>query len=273
MAGHDIIVVGASAGGVEALQTLVGGLSLDLPATIFVVMHLSPDRRSVLPAILSRAGALPAVHAVDGEAMQQGCVSIAPPDHHLVLEHGYARITYGPKENRFRPAIDALFRSAAYAYGPRVIGVVLSGQLDDGTAGLWAVKDRGGLAIVLDPQDTLYSSMPLSAMQHVSVDYCLPLAKIAPLLEHLVGQTAAAQEAYSVPQRLEIETRIALEENPLEAGLLQLGEISPYTCPICHGLMVQLQDGGISRFRCHTGHAFSANSLLHELSEEIKRML
>jgi two-component system, chemotaxis family, protein-glutamate methylesterase/glutaminase len=216
MVGHDIIVVGASAGGVEALQTLVCGLPFDLPATLFVVVHIPPDSRSALPTILSRAGPLPAVHAVDGEAIRRSCVYIARPDHHLVLDRGYIRVTHGPKENRFRPAIDVLFRSAAYAYGPCVIGVILSGQLDDGTAGLWAVKDRGGLSIVQDPQDTLYSSMSLSAMQHVSADYCLPLAKIAPMLEHLAGQSAAQEEAYPVSKALEVETGIALEDKALE---------------------------------------------------------
>ena len=276
MAGHDIIVVGASAGGVEALQTLVGGLPCDLRAALFVVVHIPAGSRSVLPTILSRAGPLPAVHAVDGETIQQKCVYIARPDHHLVLEHGYVRVSHGPTENRFRPAIDVLFRSAAYAYGLRVIGVILTVQLDDGTAGLWAVKDRGGLAIIQDPQDAVYSYMPLSAMQHVSVDYCLPLAEVAPMLEHLTGQAAASEESYPVSKALETETRIALEDNPLEAGLMQLGELSAFTCPECHGVLLQPQDGGITRFRCHTGHAFSANFLLfllNDLGESIEQTL
>jgi two-component system chemotaxis response regulator CheB len=273
MAGHDIIVIGASAGGVEALQTLMGALPLDLPATLFIVVHIPPGSRSALPTILSRAGPLPAAHAVDGEAIQQSCVYIARPDHHLIVERGYIRVTHGPKENRFRPAIDALFRSAAHAYGPQVVGVVLSGQLDDGTAGLWAVKDRGGLAVVQDPQDAVYPSMPLSALQYISADYCLPISKLGPVLDRLVGQSAAQEEGFPVSQALAIETRIALEDNPLEAGLMQLGELSPYTCPECHGVLLQLHGGGIIRFRCHTGHAFSANSLLDDLGESIDRTL
>ena len=273
MLGHDIIVVGASAGGLEALQALVSDLPVDLPAALFVVVHISPHTRSVLPAILCRTGPLPATHAVDGEAIQHRRIYIARPDHHLVLERGYARVTRGPKENRFRPAVDVLFRSAAYAYGPRVIGIVLTGQLDDGTAGLWAVKDRGGLAVVQDPKDAVYPSMPTSAMQHVSVDYCLPITEIAPVLGHLTREPAPEETGYAVSKGLEIETRIALEDNPLEAGLMQLGQLSPYTCPECHGALLQLQDGGLPRFRCHTGHAFSAHSLLAESGESIERVL
>ena len=190
MAGHDIIVVGASAGGPESLQLLMSALPPELPAALFVVVHFPPGSRSFLPAILSRAGPLVATHATDGEAIRHGHVYIARPDHHLVLERGYVRVTHGPKENRFRPAVDVLFRSAAYAYGPRVIGVILTGQLDDGTAGLWAVKDRGGLAVVQDPQDALSPSMPRSALQHVAEDYCLPIAEIGPLLERLTGEPA-----------------------------------------------------------------------------------
>lgn len=261
IAGHDIIVVGASAEGIVALQTLVGGLPFDLPAAFFVVVHIPPGSRSALPTILCRAGPLPPAHDVDGEVIQQSCIYIARPDHHLAVERGDIRVTRGPKENRFRTAIDVLFRSAAYAYGPRVIGVILSGQLDDGTAGLWAVKDRGDLAIVQDPQDAVYSSMPLSAMQHVAVDYYLSLAKIAPLLEQLAGQPAAPEEAYPVSKALEVEMGIALEDKALESGLMQLGQLSPYICPECYGGLLQLQDGGITRFRCHTGHAFSVQSL------------
>jgi two-component system, chemotaxis family, protein-glutamate methylesterase/glutaminase len=251
----------------------VSGLPFNLPAALFIVVHIPPNSCSALPTILSRAGPLPTTHAVDGEAIQQGCTYSACPDHHLVIQHQYVRVTHGPKENRFLPEIDVLFRSAAYAYGPRVIGMILSGQLDDGTAGLWAVKDRGGLAIVQEPDEALYSSMPFSAMQHVTVDNCLALAEIAPLLEHLVGQPAAQEAAYPVSKVLEVETGITLEAKALESGLKQLGQLSPYTCPECHGVLLQLQDGGIMRFRCHTGHAFSAKSLLADMREEIEQTL
>lgn len=273
MLGHDIVVVGASAGSIEALKTLVSGLPPTLPAALFIVLHVSPHSRSALPGILSRAGPLPAVHAVDGEAVRHNRIYIAPPDHHLVLEHGYVRVTRGPRENRARPAVDVLFRSAAYAYGPRVIGVILSGQLDDGTAGLWAIKDRGGLTVVQDPQDAVYSSMPESALRHVVVDHCLPIAEMAPLLVRLTGESAPEPARYPVAKDLEIETRIAHGDNALEAGVTQLGRPSPYTCPECQGTLLQIQQGDILRFRCHTGHAFSLSTRLAEAITSLERIL
>ena len=166
----DIVVVGASAGGMDALQKLVSRLPAGLPASIFVVWHLSPGLKTVLPAVLSKAGPLPAINPEDGDRIQPGYIYVAPNDHHMLLEKGYMRVARGPKENRFRPAIDPLFRSAAYVYGPRVIGVVLTGALDDGTAGLWTIKLRGGTAIVQEPSDALIRSMPLSALDNVEVD-------------------------------------------------------------------------------------------------------
>src|SRR6185312_5574063 len=165
LAVRDIIVIGCSVGGVEALQKVVGGLPAGFPGSLFVVLHIAPETYSVLPNILSRAGKLPARHAVDGELIRQGSIYVAPPDHHLVLEDGRMRLTRGPKENRHRPAIDPLFRSAARWYGPRVIGVVLTGALDDGTAGLMCIKNNGGLAIVQDPEEAFCSSMPRSAVE------------------------------------------------------------------------------------------------------------
>jgi two-component system chemotaxis response regulator CheB len=198
---------------------------------------------------------------------------VAPPDHHLLIEQGHVRLTRGPKENRFRPAVDALFRSAAYAYGPRVIGVILTGALDDGTAGLWAVKDRGGLAIVQDPQEALHASMPQSALRHVVVDACLPLAKIAPTLVQLAGEPAPAEGVDPVAKKLAIETRIARGDHVLDTSILELGQRSPYTCPECHGVLVQLQDGGFIRFRCHTGHAFSLSGLVMEMTQSLETSL
>jgi two-component system chemotaxis response regulator CheB len=244
-----------------------------LPAALCIVLHLPPDHRSRLPEILSRAGPLPAAHGVDGAPITPGCIYVAPPDHHLLVEAGYIRLTRGPKENRTRPAIDPLFRSAAYAYGPRVIGVVLSGQLDDGTAGLWAVKDRGGIAIVQDPQEAQFPSMPQNALAHVAVDDCLPLATMAATLARLTQEPAPEARGPLVPKQLEIETRIALGHNALDSGVMKLGQLVPYTCPECHGVLVQLQEGGILRFRCHTGHAFSVHSLLGEVTEAVERSL
>jgi two-component system, chemotaxis family, protein-glutamate methylesterase/glutaminase len=273
MPGRDIIVVGASAGGVEALKVLAGGLPCGLPAAIFIVLHVSPEGPSFLPEILSRVGPLPVTHAVDGEVITPGRIYVASPDRHLLVEQGRVRLTRGPRENRFRPAVDVLFRSAAYAYGGRVIGVILTGALDDGTAGLWAVKDRGGLAIVQDPLEAFCASMPQSALRHVVVDACLPLAKIAPMLGRLASEPAPVEGTPSVSKKLAAESQIAREERALETGILNLGSMSPYSCPECHGVLVQLQDGSFTRFRCHTGHAYSLSSLLAEVTESLENSL
>src|SRR5512145_2382737 len=175
MPAHDIIVIGASAGGVSALMKLVGALPPSLPAAIFIVLHISRQEPSALPEILARSGPLPVSHAIDGTPILRGHVYVAPPDRHLLIERGHVRLAYTAKENRQRPGIDPLFRSAALAYGPQVIGVILTGMLDDGTAGLLEVKRHGGVAIVQDPNDSYYSGMPRSAIAHVEIDYCLPL--------------------------------------------------------------------------------------------------
>lgn len=268
----DIIVIGASAGGLEALRALAAGLPADFAAAVFVVLHTSPESPGLLPAILGRAGPLPAVAAEDGERLRTGRIYVAPPDHHLVVEPGVVRATRGPRENRFRPAIDPLFRSAAQTYGPRVAGVILTGYLDDGTAGLWTVKQLGGTAVVQDPADALVDSMPLSALRHVEVDYCLPLAEIAPLLVRLSGDVVE-EGVHEVPEETRIEVNIAKSREALKAGVLKLGEPSNYACPECHGVLLQLKEEGRIRFRCHTGHAYSLESLVAEIDEAIEESL
>jgi two-component system, chemotaxis family, protein-glutamate methylesterase/glutaminase len=265
----DIIVIGASAGGIEALRVLVAGLPEDLPASVFVVLHTSPESPGMLAGILDSFGKLPATNAKDGERIRPGRIYVAPPDHHLLVEPGVVRTTRGPRENRFRPAVDPLFRSAAQTYGPRVIGVVLTGYLDDGTAGLWTVKRLGGTTIVQDPDDALVPFMPLNAMTHVAVDYCLPLEEIAPLLVRLTTGAAEEEGAYQVPKEVEIEVNIAKEQKPIDAGVLELGEPSNYACPECHGVLLQMKEGTLSRFRCHTGHAYSIESLLADITEKM----
>ena len=267
MGKHDIVVVGASSGGVEALSGLAANLPRDLQAAIFIACHTAPHARSVLPAVLARAGPLPVAHAVQGELIHHGRIYVAPPDHHMLLEDCRVRLTRGPKENRFRPAVDALFRSAAHAYGPRVVGVVLSGALDDGTAGLWAIKDRGGKAIVQDPAQARHSSMPVSALQHVEVDHQLPVAQIAEKLVQLASEPAGNAGDYPVSDELAIETKIMSGGRALESGALELGQFSPFTCPECHGTLMQIRNGSLMRFRCHTGHAYTQNTLLATLDE------
>jgi two-component system chemotaxis response regulator CheB len=274
--GHDIIVVGASAGGVEALSELVRGLPGDLPAAVFIVLHVPAQSPSILPQILARAGKLPATHALDGEEIAPGRVYIAPPDNHLLVERGHVRVVRGPKENRCRPAVDPMFRSAALAYGPRVVGVILTGALDDGTVGLRDLKKRGGTTIVQDPREALYPGMPQSALDNVKVDYCLPLAEIAPLLAHLASEPAADEGAYPVPDDLKTEAGIAEQQMgapELIESVEKIGRRSIFTCPECSGTMWELTDGDLLRFRCHVGHAFSAESLMAEQAETLEDAL
>ncbi len=270
---RDIIVIGASAGGIDALRTLLGGLPGDLEAAVFVVMHVAADSPGILPRILQESCPLPVEHARDGEEIRRGRVYVAPPDCHLLVERDRVRVSRGPKENLCRPAIDPLFRSAAYVFGPRVVGVVLTGRLDDGTAGLWAVKRRGGAALVQDPEEATYPSMPRSAIRYVEVDEVVPVSALAPLLARLAGEPPRAAEVAEASAEMEIETRIATEENALRAGVLDLGPFTPYTCPECHGVLVSLGEGGVPRFRCHTGHAYSLDSLLAAVTTSMEDTL
>lgn len=212
MRSQHLVVIGASAGGVEALRALLGGLPADFGAPICVVLHTSPQAPGVLDEILKRAGPLPAVNARSGQRLEAGHVYVASPDYHLLVEPGTLRVTKGPRESRFRPAIDPLFRSAAQVYGPRAIGVVLTGNLDDGTAGLWTIKQLGGVTIVQDPLDAMFPGMPANAIQHVNVDHVVPLARMASLLVRLTSDVEELQGAHAavVPEPVEVEVEIAL---------------------------------------------------------------
>jgi two-component system chemotaxis response regulator CheB len=270
----DIIVIGASAGGIEALRELAGALPISFSASIFVVQHIAAESPSVLASILARAGRLPAHTARHLQPILPGNIYVAPPDHHLLLDPaGHILTTRGPKENRFRPAVDPLFRSAARAFGPRVIGIVLTGGLDDGTAGLWAIKRRGGTAVVQDPMDALFPSMPLSAIKHIAVDYCAPLAEIGPLLVRLTKEPVEEKWEVKVPDDIDIEVKIAEEDRAIDVGVLRLGDVSIFTCPECHGALLQLKEDKPLRYRCHTGHGFTFNSLLAELTDNIEDSL
>ena len=275
MARKDIVVIGASAGGMEALQRLASRLPRDLPASLFVVWHLSPGARTILPSVLTKAGGMPALMPEDGDRIEQGKIYVAPNDHHMLLEKGYVRVARGPKENRFRPAIDPLFRSAAYVYGTRVIGVVLTGALDDGTAGLWTIKLRGGTCIVQEPAEALIRSMPLSALDNVAVDHKLPVAEIGDLIAKLAREEAdhPVEIAAEEEAKTHHEIRIAKEREALEEDVLRFGEFSPFTCPECHGVLAMLREGRVLRFRCHTGHAFSAGTLLTSNAEDAQARL
>jgi two-component system, chemotaxis family, protein-glutamate methylesterase/glutaminase len=273
LAGHDIVVIGASSGGVEALVRLFGGLPEDLPAAVFVVVHFPQGAPSVLPSILNRAGPLKAVNPEDGDPIKSGRAYVAPPNFHLLVEDGKVRLGRGPRENRHRPAVDPLFRSAALAYGPRVVSVILTGARDDGSAGLLAVKSRGGIAVVQDPDDALFPGMPESALQYADVDHCIPLDKIAPLLDRVTREEAKEEGEYPVPDDMELESKLAgLDPTTIDSDE-RPGEISGFTCPECSGPLYEIQEGQLVRFRCRVGHAHTADSMLDEKAETLENAL
>ena len=272
LATHDIIVIGASAGGVAALQTLAAALPANLEAAVFVVMHVTAEATSTLPAILTRSGSLAAHHALDGEAIAYQRIYVAPPDNHMILRDGRVRIVHGPRENRTRPAIDPLFRSAALTYGARVVGVVLSGALDDGTAGLYAIKAQGGLAIVQDPDDALVPGMPRNALEYVAVDYCVPVAEIGRVLAQVTRQRA--EVAAPPSQRLVAESGITTLEPLIMEDDDKYGTTpSPFTCPECHGTLWEIVDGDLVRYRCRVGHSYSTDSMVAEQAQSTERAL
>ena len=262
MAKRDIIVVGASLGGIDALKSLAATLPGDFSAAVFIVIHIAASSPAVLASILQRSGRLSASNAEDGEAIRHGHIFVAPPDHHLLLEEGgRVRVTRGPKENLCRPAIDPLFRSAS-TFGNRVIGVILTGGLDDGAAGLWAIKQRGGTAVVQHPNDAVAPSMPLNAMLRVAVDHCVPLAELGALLVRLTKEEIPESKGSAMSEQIETEVKVASGEKTLLPDFRKLGQPSSFSCPECHGVLAEINEGNHARFRCHTGHAYSLQALL-----------
>ncbi|HEY3918735.1 MAG TPA: chemotaxis protein CheB [Stellaceae bacterium] len=272
---NRIVTIGASAGGIESLRAVVAGIPGDCRAAIFVVLHVPPYDPSALPEIIGRSGPLPVSHAEDGERIRARRIYVAPPDHHMLLSARTISVTKGPKENRFRPSIDALFRSAAYSFGAKVVGVVLSGALDDGTSGLWSIKRLGGISVVQDPKDARFESMPLSAMEQVKIDYKLKASAIGPLIGKLSSKKAAIHKTNdpTLRKRLSAEMKIAAEAGAFQKGIMDWGELTPFTCPECHGALVKLKEGNMTRYRCHTGHAYSDSSLLEDVMEHTGEML
>jgi two-component system chemotaxis response regulator CheB len=263
-----VILLGASAGGVHALQRVVRGLPVDLPAAVFVVLHIAPYGKSALPSILSRAGCLPALHPRDEEPVQDGRIYVAPPDHHLIIEDGKVRLSHGPSENAQRPAVDVLFRSAAQSCGRRAIAVVLTGNLDDGTAGLSVVKRHGGVTIVQDPADADYPSMPASALYNVDVDHVAPLADIPGLLVDLCSQPLADLDPDPGPEGRDMKDENDRGKDPEEQGVP-----ADLTCPACGGALRESRVHGVVHFRCRTGHAYSPESLLAKQTDVIEEAL
>ncbi|HEY0059608.1 MAG TPA: chemotaxis protein CheB [Flavisolibacter sp.] len=269
---RDIVVIGASAGGIIALVEFLKCIPEDFDGYIFVVQHLSPFSPSVLPQILGRVSTMKAVHPRDGEVMKKNTIYVAPPDHHLLLENDQISIKKGPKENRFRPSIDALFRSAAYTYGPRVVGIVLSGLLDDGTSGLWSVKRHNGLCVIQDPEEAEFPSMPLNVLEYVDVDYSVPICEMGSLVSKLTAERAPEKTVLSESEidLLKTEVNIAAQDNAFDMGVLDKGALTPLTCPECSGAMVQVTEGKIVRYRCHTGHGFTDSALLAGVTKAVE---
>ena len=259
-----IVVIGASAGGVSALIQLTRNLPPDFPAPILVVLHIAAEAPSLLAPILNREGMLPVVTAEDGQRYRPGQIYVAPPDRHLlVASGGKLQVTRGPRENRHRPAVDPLFRSAALVAGPRAIAVVLTGALDDGTAGMLAINRAGGIGVAQDPADALYPSMPSSAIAHARVDHVVPLAGMAGLLVRLVSEPhAAAVDPGSTEGDLKLEQGIAALDRAALAGDDRPGQPSPYSCPECGGVLWEIRDATFARYRCRVGHAYSPETML-----------
>jgi two-component system chemotaxis response regulator CheB len=266
---RDIVCIGASAGGVEALTRLVAPLPRDLAAALLVVLHV-PARGSVLPDILRRAGDLPVAHADAGDPIERGRIYVAPPDLHLVVDNGAVALVRGPKENGHRPAIDPLFRSAARGYGSRVVGVVLSGALDDGSLGLADIKRAGGLTLVQDPDEALYPSMPARAIEHVRPDHVLSIEEIAALLARLSPSSDDEADGEEEPMDADVTQESPDEitaENEAE------GTVSRFTCPECNGTLWELDDGGRVKLRCRVGHSFTEESYLVEHAHMLEAAL
>jgi two-component system chemotaxis response regulator CheB len=259
MAIDPLVVVGTSLGGVEALQTLAAGLPADFPAPILVVQHIG-SHPSRLPEILSRRGPLAACHAADGDPIVPGRMLLAPPDRHMLVDGDAVTLTSGPKEHHARPAIDPLFLSAALMRGPGVIGVILTGRGQDGTAGLQAIKSCGGIAVIQHPEEAIASSMPRSASIYVDVDHRVGIANLPKLLQQLVAAPAVPAAAVP-PANLVHELRLTLSEGDPIEHLRAIGKPSPFVCPECSGGLWELNASRPMRFRCHTGHGYTLKTL------------
>jgi two-component system chemotaxis response regulator CheB len=269
VARRDLVVVGASAGGVEALQSLLRGLPADLTATVLVVLHMPSSARSALPDILARASALPVRHAGDGEPLEPGVVFVAVPDRHLMVVGSEIVLSRGPRENGHRPAVDVLFRSAARTRGARVIAVVLSGALDDGTAGMIAVRARGGVGVAQDPTEAAYASMPNHAIEVGGADHVVPVDKMGPLLTELLAEEIDPGAAARPSGLMEAETAMAdLDDQVLDGE--PPGTPSGFGCPSCGGSLFTITEGGMERFRCRVGHAWSPEALAEEQTQAVE---
>lgn len=277
---HDLIVIGGSAGALEALRQIVGKLPRRLPAAMCVVIHTSATSARLLAAILERSGPLPASYPTDGEPIVPGRIYVASPDHHLLIERSTLRVTKGPKENRFRPAVDPLFRTAAHTFGSRVIGVILSGGDGDGTLGLAAVARAGGVTIAQSPDDAIVTGMPASAIEFADVDHVLPADEIPALLSRLVGDSGTKAMVQKGKPKLKSTAGRRQKPDTAEAG----GALSPagvgtrkppsiFICPECGGPLWESEENGLLRYHCHVGHAFTAEAFVGAQADALEQAL
>lgn len=271
MHNRDIVVIGGSAGATAPLKQILERLQTDLQAAIFIVLHVPAHSIGILSTVARAAGKLPVLQAEDGMAIEQGKIYLAAPDHHLLLLSGRLVLGRGPRENLARPAIDPLFRSAALHYGPRVIGVILSGFLSDGADGLSAVKRCGGVALVQDPRDAIAEDMPRNALEATTVDLCVSAAELGDVLSGLVR--GRADPPVPIPPDIQLEVEIAAGERIDTSRLAQIAKPAALTCPSCGGVLSTLKDDHTLRFRCQVGHAFTADVLAQQQESRVDEAL
>jgi two-component system chemotaxis response regulator CheB len=271
MSNRDIIVIGGSAGATGPLKEILGRLPIDIPAAIFIVLHIPAHGIGILSTVASAVGKLPVRQAESGMVIENGNIYLAAPDHHLLVAQNHIVLGRGPRENMVRPAIDPLFRSAALHYGPRVVGVVLSGLLSDGAAGLNAIKRCGGFALVQDPTDAIADEMPLRALEATTVDLCVPGARIGDVLSDLARETAGTP--LPAPPEIRLEVAIAAGERSGSDKLAPVARPAALTCPSCGGVLSEIDAAPPLRFRCQVGHAYTADTLAKEQEGSVDEAL
>jgi len=269
MTNRDLLALGTSAGGFDALRYLASQFSPDLPASVLVVIHQSPQFRSELDAILTQAGPLPARFAADGDRLEKSRIYIAPPERHLIVESEWVRLGSGPRENNARPSLDPMYRSAALCCGSRAVCAVLTGTMGDGAAGLLALKRSGGITVVQDPRDAAFAEMPATALARARPDHVVSLAGMPALLEKLVRQPAG--HPVPVPDHLEYEVNIASGGRGSMSEMDRIGQRSVLACPDCHGVMWEIDEGDLVRYRCHEGHAYTIELMSLALDDNVRR--
>ena len=267
MTTRNIIVIGGSAGALGSLLKIIRDLPPGFPAAILVVIHTAPDNSGLLAEILKRTGSLPTVAATDGLSIQLGNVYVAPPDHHLLVKGGRLKVTRGPRENGFRPALDPLFRTASTAYGPGVIGIILSGGGDDGVLGLSHVKRRGGIVIAQDPNEAESPSMPRRAIQQIDVDHTAKAADIGAVIKGAIQKPAGEKDLEAVPAKRTDQAEAGTDA--LDTGSLP-GSPTAFRCPECGGALWEVHDGDLAHFQCYVGHTFTPDSLAAEQADDLE---